>query len=107
MRTSNARKRQLDQNSVGRVAELQESPSSHRLLVDALLQQRTPGEMFALVMALFTPEERREFGKRLEIVKMLKAGVPQREIARVLGVGIATVSRGSQELRRGAFANIE
>jgi len=32
---------------------------------------------------------------------LLKAGVSQREIARRLGVGIATVTRGSREIKAG------
>jgi Trp operon repressor len=39
--------------------------------------------------------------KRLAIFEALKKGVPQHDIARELGVGIATVTRGSLELQRG------
>jgi TrpR family trp operon transcriptional repressor len=85
---------------------LDESREEHQLLVESLLTHRTALEMHELVLALFTPEERREFGRRLQIVKMLKAGVSQREIARELGVGIATVSRGSHEVKRGAFQKV-
>lgn len=33
--------------------------------------------------------------KRLQIFEMLEQGVPQRQIAEKLGVGIATVTRGA------------
>jgi TrpR family trp operon transcriptional repressor len=56
---------------------------------------------------LLTPKELLEIPMRLQIVKMLKSGMSQREIADKLGVGIATVSRGSAELRKGSFKNIE
>ena len=49
--------------------------------------------------AILTPSELSEIAKRLQIVKLLDAGVPQREVARRLDVGIATVTRGSRELR--------
>ncbi len=36
-------------------------------------------------------------------MKQLKAGIPQAKIAKDLGVGIATVTRGSRQLREGRF----
>ncbi|MHA7880666.1 MAG: Trp family transcriptional regulator [Saccharospirillum sp.] len=52
--------------------------------------------------SLLTPAEYNEISKRLQIFKMLRAGVPHRKIAETLGVGIATVSRGSRALNRDA-----
>jgi TrpR family transcriptional regulator, trp operon repressor len=49
--------------------------------------------------ALLTPNEISEMQHRLEIFVLLKKGVPQREIAKQLGVGIATVTRGSRALK--------
>jgi TrpR family trp operon transcriptional repressor len=37
---------------------------------------------------------------RLQIIEMLQQGIPQRQIADTLGVGIATVTRGSHHLKR-------
>jgi len=42
----------------------------------------------------------------LQIVRMLKKGVPQHQIAKELGIGIATVTRGSKELQKGNFKYI-
>lgn len=56
--------------------------------------------------AILTPKEKMELGKRLQIIKMLKKGLPQREIAEKLGVGLATVTRGSRELAKGNFSDI-
>ena len=50
-----------------------------------------------------TAKERAEIGQRLEIIKRLLAGEPQHKIAHDLGVGIATVTRGSKELAAGKF----
>jgi len=49
--------------------------------------------------ALLTPNEINEMQHRLQIFSLLEQGVPQREIAKQLGVGIATVTRGSRALK--------
>ena len=49
--------------------------------------------------ALLTPNEIEEMLRRLKILELLEQGVPQREIAKQLGVGIATVTRGSRALK--------
>jgi TrpR family trp operon transcriptional repressor len=51
---------------------------------------------------LLTPGELEEISKRLQIVKLLKKGIPQREIAKKLDVSIGTITRGSRELKYGA-----
>lgn len=52
---------------------------------------------------LTTPHEREEFAKRIRIVSLLRQGLPQHEIAKNLGVGVATVSRGHKEEKAGLF----
>ena len=49
--------------------------------------------------ALLTPNEIEEMLRRLKILELLEQGVPQRDIAKQLGVGIATVTRGSRALK--------
>jgi TrpR family trp operon transcriptional repressor len=49
--------------------------------------------------ALLTPNEVKEMLHRLQILSLLKQGTPQRDIAKQLGVGIATVTRGSRALK--------
>lgn len=75
--------------------------ASLNILVDALLQTESKKEMQALLCGLLTQKELDELPKRLEIFKMLKKEIPQHEIAEKVGVGIATVTRGSIELQRG------
>lgn len=48
--------------------------------------------------AILTPKECIEIPRRLQIVKQLKNGIPQREIARNLETSIATVTRGAREI---------
>ncbi|KZN14146.1 Trp family transcriptional regulator [Marinomonas sp. TW1] len=57
----------------------------------ALLEKR--------LRALLTPNEINEVLHRLQILSLLEQGVPQRDIAKQLGVGIATVTRGSRALK--------
>lgn len=55
------------------------------------------------LIGVTTSKERRELTQRIEIVKRLVEGEPQLKIANDLGVGIATVTRGSKELTEGRF----
>ena len=48
---------------------------------------------------LLTANELLDVAKRLQIFEMLEQGVPQRQIAEKLGVGIATVTRGSNAMK--------
>ncbi len=63
-------------------------------------------ELESFLQAILTPKELEELPKRLEIVKMLKRGLPHHSIAKKLGVGVATVTRGSKELRLGKFNDV-
>jgi TrpR family trp operon transcriptional repressor len=56
--------------------------------------------------AILTPKELVEIPTRLQIVKMLKQGIAQREITNKLGVGVATVTRGSKEILKENFEDI-
>ncbi len=55
----------------------------------------------AFLHNILTPAELDEISKRLQIVKLLMKGMPQREVAKKLGVSMGTVSRGSRELKYG------
>lgn len=79
------------------------SPICPRLL-SALCAVDAPDTMAAVLQALLTPKELAALQHRLQIYERLMAQVPQRDIAKELGVGIATVSRGAQALRAGQFA---
>ena len=68
-------------------------------LVNHLLAQNSPQEMEKALSDLLTTSELDEVVNRLQIFEMLAAGVPQRQIAENLGVGIATVSRGANVLK--------
>jgi len=67
-------------------------------LLDYLLAIDDAQSLDVALASLLTPAEYTEIAKRLQIFKMLRAGVAQRKIAETLGVGIATVSRGARAL---------
>ena len=75
-------------------------------LIATLLQVENQEDMLDLLKGLLTLGELEEISCRLQIVKLLKAGMPQREIAEKLKVGIATVTRGSKEIKQGRFKKI-
>jgi TrpR family trp operon transcriptional repressor len=54
----------------------------------------------AFLEDLLTPKELEEIPVRWQIIKLLHNSVPQQEIAGRLRVGVATISRGSRELRK-------
>ncbi|KPQ26078.1 MULTISPECIES: Trp family transcriptional regulator [unclassified Halomonas] len=67
-------------------------------LIGYLLAIDSPDAMDKALASLLTPAEYQEISKRLQIFRLLREGVPHRKIAETLGVGIATVSRGSRAL---------
>lgn len=60
---------------------------------------KTPREAALFLEDILTPDERISVGERLQIFKMLAAGIPHREISKKLKVSIAKVTRGSHALR--------
>lgn len=75
-------------------------------LVQSFLKNKSAPQMLDFLKGILTPKEFDELVTRLQIVKLLKKGLPHQEIARRLGVGVATVTRGSRELRIGRFKKI-
>lgn len=68
-------------------------------LLDHLHSMQDQDSLADALRDLLTPAELTEVCNRLQILRMLEAGVPQREIAKQLGVGIATVTRGARALK--------
>lgn len=75
--------------------------------IATILSYKDATSLGNFLKAILTPKELIEFPTRLQIVKMLKQNIPQREIADQLGVGVATVTRGSKELKKGNFKDIK
>jgi len=77
-----------------------------RNLVKHLASLKSEKEIEDFLVALFTPQELEYIPKRLEIIRLLKKGTPQHLIAKKLDMGIATVTRGSRELKINHFKNV-
>lgn len=60
-----------------------------------------------MLEVLLTPKERLEIDQRIEIIKRLEKGQSQHKVASELGVGIATVTRGSKVIRNNSYQNIK
>ncbi len=74
--------------------------------IDVLVNFESKDELKKFLEAILTPKELLELPNRLSIIKLLKKGISQHEIAETLGVGVATVGRGSKELQKGNFKNV-
>ncbi len=70
-----------------------------KALVKHLYNQPDQNALEHSLESLLTPKELVEISKRLQIFNLLEQGIPQRDIADRLGVGIATVTRGSRALQ--------
>lgn len=65
-----------------------------------------PHELEDFLLGVTTSQERHALVQRVEIVRRLLAGEPQLKIAQQLGVGVATVTRGSKEIAAGRFRTL-
>jgi TrpR family transcriptional regulator, trp operon repressor len=74
--------------------------------IDFLLKLKTKNEMGLFLKGILTPKELIELPNRLLIVKLIKKGIPQQEIAQRIQVGVATITRGAREIQRGRFNNV-
>jgi len=75
-------------------------------LIITLQNKRTTEEIEEFLESILTIKELIEISTRLEIVKQLKLGIPQQKIAKDLGVGVATITRGAHELKLGHFRDV-
>jgi TrpR family trp operon transcriptional repressor len=72
---------------------------SMKHLIQFLTEAENDLELEKRLKALLTPNELNEMQHRLQIFSLLDQGLSQRDIAKQLGVGIATVTRGSRALK--------
>lgn len=77
--------------------------NSFERVISTIFQIQDKNVLGDFLYGITTQKERDELTQRLEIVKRLIDGQPQHKIAKDLGVGVATVTRGSKELAAGKF----
>ena len=77
-------------------------------LCDIIFSVKDKSLLKDFLNCLFTPSERFDFAQRWLIVKELKAGTPQREIAKKYNMSLCKITRGSKELQKenSAFGKI-
>jgi TrpR family trp operon transcriptional repressor len=66
----------------------------------ALAKVKDPELIKSFLEGLLTPAERADIAARWALVKELEQKVPQREIARKLGLSLCKITRGSKELKK-------
>ncbi len=72
-------------------------------VVDYIAQQADSQQLRRALDGLLSLNEQQELSQRLQIFELLSQGMPQREVSKRLGVGVATVSRGSKALQAGHY----
>ncbi len=66
----------------------------------ALANVKDPLLIKSFLEGLLTPAERADIAARWALVKELEQKVPQREIAKELGLSLCKITRGSRELKK-------
>lgn len=72
-----------------------------QLLHKILLSGKNEKEMEDLLSSLLTPTEYETLSERSEIIRALLEGKTQRNISEETGSSLATISRGSREIKFG------
>ena len=75
-------------------------PENFGELARLLAKIQDPELIDSFLRCLLTPAETADIAARWALVKALEKKVPQREIARDLGLSLCKITRGSRELKK-------
>jgi TrpR family trp operon transcriptional repressor len=65
-----------------------------------LAKVRDPEFIALFLKSILTRKEILDISSRWELVKMLDQGISQRKIAKILGISLCKITRGSRELKK-------
>lgn len=71
-----------------------------REICNLVVKSQDPGLVYEFFGCLFTKSELSDFSKRWSLVKELRAGTTQREIAKKYNISLCNITRGSKELKK-------
>ncbi|MHC5082427.1 MAG: Trp family transcriptional regulator [Planctomycetota bacterium] len=80
--------------------ETGDTKSGFEQICTILCQMEDPQQMGAFLEEILTPAERKDLSLRWELMRMLKQGVPQRQIASQLGISLCKITRGAKILKQ-------
>lgn len=75
-------------------------------ICSVLCDIKTPERMQAFLEEVLTPSERHDLALRWELMRRLKRGEPQRQIAKELHISLCKITRGAKVLKEpGSVSN--
>ena len=69
-------------------------------LMEVFCRVRRPEDMRQFFDEIFTSAERHDLALRWELMQLLHRGLPQRDIAGLLGVSLCKITRGAKILKQ-------
>lgn len=76
-------------------------PPTEQEIVKILTQIKDQKLMTVFLKDILTPQELDGVARRWQLIKLLNQGLTQREISKKLSISVATVTRGSRQLKYG------
>ncbi|MDR0992986.1 MAG: trp operon repressor [Verrucomicrobiota bacterium] len=84
-----------------------QTPENEQHLLNALCAIEDPADMRRVLSNILTPSEHSALLKRWTILRLLRDGIPQREIARQIDGSLCNVTRGARLVRSGTCAAVD
>lgn len=69
-------------------------------ICEVLCRIEDPLQMQRFLSEILTPSEQRDLVLRWELMRRLKQGIPQRKIAKELGISLCKITRGAKILKQ-------